>query len=65
MAKANGHITPFISTDEFEKIFREYFTSLVYFAVKYVKDTDTSKEIVHHVFYRIWENRLKFTWISH
>ncbi len=57
MAKANGHITPFISTDDFEKIFREYFTPLVYFAVKYVKDTDTAKEIVHHVFYRIWENK--------
>ncbi len=40
---------------EFEKLFREYFTPLVWYAMKYVKDQDTAREIVHSVFVALWE----------
>ncbi len=47
---------------EFEKLFREHFTALCYFARKYLGDHDSSKEIVHSVFIRLWENRSSFDW---
>jgi RNA polymerase sigma-70 factor (ECF subfamily) len=40
---------------EFEKLFRDYFTPLVWYAMKYVKDQDTAREIVHSVFVTLWE----------
>ena len=46
----------------FEKLFREHFTGLCYFAQKYTGDLDASKEIVHSVFIRIWESRTEFDW---
>jgi RNA polymerase sigma-70 factor (ECF subfamily) len=45
---------------QFELIFREHFTGLVYFAQKYLTDLDSSKEVVHAVFVKIWENRHQF-----
>jgi RNA polymerase sigma-70 factor (ECF subfamily) len=45
---------------KFEKLFREHFTGLCYFAQKYLGDLDTSKEVVHAVFVKVWENRAKF-----
>lgn len=47
---------------KFEKLFREHFTALCYFAQKYLGDLDSSKEIVHSVFIKIWENRAEFDW---
>ena len=47
---------------EFEKLFRDHFTALCYFARKYLGDMDSSKEIVHSVFIRLWENRAEFDW---
>lgn len=47
---------------KFEELFREHFTGLVYFAQKYLGDQDTSKEVVHSVFLKIWENRQDFNW---
>ncbi len=41
----------------FEKIFREYFVALTYYALKLVNDHDTAKDIVHQVFINIWEKR--------
>ncbi|HKL67341.1 MAG TPA: RNA polymerase sigma-70 factor [Bacteroidales bacterium] len=41
----------------FEKIFREYFVSLTYYALKFTGDHDSAKEIVHQVFINIWEKR--------
>ncbi len=41
-------------------MFREHFTGLCYFAQKYLGDLDSSKEIVHDVFVRLWENRDAF-----
>jgi len=51
-----------IIKQKFEVLFREYFAGLCYFARKYVNDIDSSKEIVHNVFIKIWENRLDFDW---
>lgn len=47
---------------EFENLFREHFTGLCYFAQKYLGDLDSSKEIVHNVFIKLWENRHSFEW---
>lgn len=47
---------------EFEKLFRAHFTALCCFARKYLGDMDSSKEIVHSVFVRLWENRAEFDW---
>jgi len=41
----------------FEKVFREYFVALSYYALKLVNDHDTAKDIVHQVFINIWEKR--------
>lgn len=41
----------------FEKIFREYFVPLTYYALKFTADQDSAKEIVHQVFINIWEKR--------
>ena len=45
---------------KFEEMFRTYFTSLCYFAQKYIPDLDSSKEIVHSIFISIWEKRDEF-----
>jgi RNA polymerase sigma-70 factor (ECF subfamily) len=47
---------------KFENLFREHFQGLCYFAQKYLGDMDSSKEIVHAVFIKIWENRADFDW---
>ncbi len=45
---------------KYEELFRTYFSSLVYFAQKYIPDLDSCKEIVHNVFINIWEKREDF-----
>lgn len=45
---------------KFEEMFRTYFSSLCYFAQKYIPDLDSSKEIVHSIFISIWEKREEF-----
>jgi RNA polymerase sigma-70 factor, ECF subfamily len=45
---------------QFEEMFRTYFSSLCYFARKYIPDHDTCKEIVHTVFVNLWEKRTEF-----
>jgi RNA polymerase sigma-70 factor (ECF subfamily) len=45
---------------KYEEMFRTYFSSLCYFAQKYIQDLDASKEIVHKIFVAIWENRASF-----
>lgn len=44
----------------YEEMFKTYFSSLCYFAQKYVADFDSCKEIVHKVFVGIWEKRDSF-----
>ena len=42
----------------YESLFREYYRPLVVFALKYVRDPDTAKEIVQDFFVRLYEKRL-------
>ena len=41
----------------FEKLFREYFTSLMAFSRRILGDEDDAKEVVHQVFIKLWERR--------
>lgn len=41
----------------FEQLFREHFTPLVAFANKFLHDIDSSKEIVHDAYIKLWEKR--------
>jgi RNA polymerase sigma-70 factor, ECF subfamily len=41
----------------FELLFKSNFKGLCWFAVKYVKDLDTAKEIVQDAFINLWEKR--------
>jgi len=56
-----NHETPNIikKLDEatFELLFKSNFKSLCWFAVKYVKDLDTAKEIVQDAFISLWEKK--------
>jgi RNA polymerase sigma-70 factor (ECF subfamily) len=45
------------SNQDFENLFKDFFTPLCYFARKYVSDIDSAKEIVHDVFINLWEKR--------
>lgn len=38
----------------FEAVFRQYFKPLCFYALKYVKDLDTAKEVVHEVYINLW-----------
>ncbi|MEQ9052105.1 MAG: sigma factor, partial [Marinoscillum sp.] len=50
------HNTVKIPTDEveFQKLFEEYYASLVLFAYNYVKDQDEAEEMVQEVFTNVW-----------
>lgn len=41
----------------FEQLFREYFSPLCNFALGYVNDLDSSKEIVQEVFFNLWNKK--------
>ncbi len=41
----------------FEQLFREYFTPLCNFALGYVNDLDTAKEVVQEVFINLWNKK--------
>ncbi|MCD7941346.1 MAG: hypothetical protein LUH50_15555 [Bacteroides intestinalis] len=43
-----------ITTQDFERLFREYYSRLYYFAYDYVEDIETSKDIVSEVFATVW-----------
>lgn len=45
----------------FEQLFREYFSPLCNFAVGYVNDLDTAKEIVQEVFFNLWNKKDSIT----
>jgi RNA polymerase sigma-70 factor, ECF subfamily len=46
-----------LERSDFEKLFRAEFKGLCFFAQKYVKDHDTSREIVQDSFLSLWEKR--------
>jgi len=41
----------------FERVFRDYYEELCYYANRYLKDLDLSEEAVQDVFFRIWKKR--------
>ena len=43
----------------FEVLFNKYYSPLCLFAVKYLNDLDSSREIVQNLFVYIWEHREK------
>ncbi len=43
--------------DEFELIFKQYFSPLVNFVNQYVKDIELSKEVVQNTFLKLWDKR--------
>lgn len=47
----------FLDKQLFEQLFREYFTPLSYFALGYVNDLDTAKEVVQEVFINLWNKK--------
>ena len=53
----NDDIQGKIDLTRFEEIFRMYFSQLCAYAIKYTKDLDSAKEIVHVVFINVWEKR--------
>ena len=58
------HIRVADNTKWFEGIFRSHFTSLVWFAMKFVNDKDTGREIVHEVFINVWEKGMNLTMVT-
>jgi RNA polymerase sigma-19 factor, ECF subfamily len=44
-------------TRNFERIFKEFFNPLAYYARIFTKDQDSAKDIVHNVFINLWEKR--------
>lgn len=44
----------------FEKIFREHFRPLAYYAARITGDVDSAREVVQSVFTSLWENRHSF-----
>ncbi len=50
-----------IDLNNFEILFRNYYSELCQFAVKYTKDSDVAEEIVQDFFYNIWKKRKTLT----
>lgn len=46
-----------ITVQDFEKLFREYYSRLYYFAYDFVEDIEVSKDIVSDVFTLVWNNK--------
>ncbi len=57
MKTKTSNISSICSINSFEALFREYFSPLTYYAIRYVKDDDMAKEIVQTVFLSLWERR--------
>lgn len=48
-----------LTDKEFETLFKKYFVSLTIYSTKFVKDTETARDIVHKSFMNVWEKRDK------
>ncbi len=44
---------------EFERVFRNYYSSLCNFAYQFIRDMDSAEEIVQDLFYNYWKKRDK------
>ena len=49
--------------NQFENSFREFFKSLCFHAMSFVKDEEVAKDIVHDIFLTVWtrRNEIDFT----
>jgi len=52
-------LIPLVALDEhsFEQLFRSEYKGLCFFAIRYVRDMETAKEIVQDTFISLWEKR--------
>ncbi|MFH0866002.1 MAG: RNA polymerase sigma-70 factor [Bacteroidota bacterium] len=57
MIKGSENIIINLDEVTFEKLFRNHFKGLTWFAVRYVKDVETAREIVQDAFTNLWEKR--------
>lgn len=57
MEQSEGNISAKLDEITFEQLFRSHFKGLTWFAVRYVKDIETAKEIVQDAFINLWEKR--------
>ena len=57
MSDTTVYIRDAANEQDFETIFKDFFPRLSAFAYKYLKDFDSSKEVVHDVFIKFWEKR--------
>jgi RNA polymerase sigma-70 factor (ECF subfamily) len=46
-----------LDSRSFERLFREYFSPLMAFARKILRNEDDAREVVHQVFINLWERR--------
>ena len=46
-----------LTDKEFETLFKKYFVALTVYSTKFVKDTETAKDIVHKCFMNVWEKK--------
>lgn len=47
--------------DPFDQVFRQFYSSLVHFARKMVRDKPAAEDIVMDVFCKLWEKQVQFT----
>lgn len=45
----------------FEKLFKNHYEDLCFYAYKYLKDMDLSEQVVQDVFYTFWKNKQSIT----
>ncbi len=57
MSKKSSHIARSLELTSFKSLFKSHFNSLCAFAVSFVHDEDTAKDIVHQTFIKLWEKR--------
>ncbi len=48
----------------FEKLFKLYYSKLIFFANKFVNDMDIAEELVSETFAALWENKQKYSFTS-
>jgi RNA polymerase sigma-70 factor, ECF subfamily len=57
LVSEEDHIIKTLDEATFEQLFKSNFKGLCWYAVKYVKDLDTAKEIVQDAFISLWDKR--------
>jgi RNA polymerase sigma-70 factor, ECF subfamily len=57
LEEQNPNRTQMLDKASFESLFRSEFKGLVFFALQYVKDYDTAREITQEAFISLWDKR--------